>query len=201
MLKRSVDIVFSLTGLIFLSPVFLIIAIWIKMDSKGPVFYKQIRVGKNGRNFLLYKFRSMMVDADKKGLLTVGEGDSRITKSGKFIRKFKLDELPQLINVLSGDMSIVGPRPEVPKYVALYNEEQQKVLNVRPGISDWASIRFRDENKLLAEAEDSENFYITEVMPEKLRMNLEYVRKNNLWTDIKIIFMTLKKIIFKEKLK
>ena len=136
MTKRLFDIISSALGLILLSTVFLIIAAWIKSDSKGPVFYRQIRVGKNGQEFLLYKFRSMMTGSDKKGLLTVGNKDSRITQSGKSIRKFKLDELPQLINVILGDMSIVGPRPEVPKYVALYNEEQRKVLKVRPGISD-----------------------------------------------------------------
>lgn len=199
MFKRLFDIIFSIIGLIFLSPVFLIMAIWIKSDSKGPVFYKQIRVGKNRRNFLLYKFRSMMVGADKKGLLTVGDKDSRITKSGKFIRKFKLDELPQLINVILGDMSIVGPRPEVPKYVAFYVEEQMRVLQVRPGITDWASIRFRNENELLAKAENSEDFYISEVMPEKLRMNLEYVKANNFWVDIKIIFITVKKLFQKDR--
>lgn len=197
MLKRLFDIVSSTLGLILLSPVFLIIAAWIKSDSRGPVFYRQIRVGKNGQEFLLYKFRSMMTGSDKKGLLTVGNKDSRITQSGKCIRKFKLDELPQLINVILGDMSIVGPRPEVPKYVALYNEEQRKVLKVRPGISDWASIRFRNENELLAHAENAEKFYISEVMPEKLMMNLEYVRRNNFWMDIKIIFMTVKKLVSK----
>jgi len=199
MLKRSFDIFFSVIGLILLSPVFLIMAIWIKCDSYGLVFYRQVRVGKNGKNFLLYKFRSMRVGSDKKGLLTVGERDPRITRSGRFIRKFKLDEFPQLINVLRGEMSIVGPRPEVPKYVALYNEEQRKVLDVRPGISDWSSIRFRNENELLAQAEDSEDFYISDVMPEKLRMNLEYVQENNFWMDIKIIFITLKKLISKDK--
>lgn len=199
MLKRSFDIFFSVIGLILLSPVFLIMAIWIKCDSYGPVFYKQTRVGKNGKIFLLYKFRSMRVGSDKEGLLTVGEKDPRITRSGKFIRKFKLDEFPQLINVLRGEMSIVGPRPEVLKYVALYNEEQREVLNIRPGISDWSSIRFSNENELLAHAENSEDFYISEVMPEKLKMNLEYVRSNNFWIDLKIIFMTMKKIVSKEK--
>lgn len=197
MIKRGFDIIFGIAGLVLLGPVFLIMAVWIKLDSSGPVFYKQTRVGKNGRNFLLYKFRSMRVGSDKTGLLTVGEKDPRITKSGSYIRKFKLDEFPQLINVLRGEMSIVGPRPEVPKYVALYNEEQMKVLEVRPGISDWSSIRFRNENELLAQSENSEAFYISEIMPEKLRMNLEYIRTNNFWTDLKIIFMTLKKIIFK----
>lgn len=199
MLKRSFDIFFSVIGLILLSPVFLIMAIWIKWDSYGPVFYKQTRVGKNAKIFLLYKFRSMRVGSDKEGLLTVGEKDPRITRSGKFIRKFKLDEFPQLINVLRGEMSIVGPRPEVPKYVALYNEEQRDILNIRPGISDWSSIRFSNENELLAQAENYEDFYISEVMPEKLKMNLEYVRSNNFWIDLKIIFMTMKKIVSKEK--
>lgn len=197
MLKRLFDIFFSIIGLIFLSPVFLIMAIWIKCDSHGPVFYQQTRVGRNGRNFLLYKFRSMRIGSDKKGLLTVGEKDPRITQSGSFIRKFKLDEFPQLINVLRGEMSIVGPRPEVPKYVALYNEDQRKVLDVRPGISDWSSIRFRNENELLAQVENPEEFYISEIMPEKLRMNLEYIRTNNFRTDLKIIFMTIKKLLSK----
>jgi lipopolysaccharide/colanic/teichoic acid biosynthesis glycosyltransferase len=195
MLKRLFDIIFSVAGLTFLSPLFLIMAIWIRKDSKGPIFYKQIRVGKNNTEFLLYKFRSMVTGADQKGLLTVGGKDPRVTKSGYFIRKFKLDEFPQLINVLLGDMSIVGPRPEVPKYVALYNEDQKKVLSVRPGISDWASIRFSDENELLEKAKNPESLYISEIMPEKLLMNLEYIEKRNLWIDFKIIILTLRKII------
>lgn len=197
MLKRVFDIIFSLVGLVFLSPVFLIMAIWIRSDSKGPVFYKQIRVGKNGKEFFLYKFRSMHIGSDKKGLLTIGGKDPRVTNSGYFIRKFKLDEFPQLINVFLGEMSIVGPRPEVPKYVALYNEEQKKVLTVRPGISDYSSIRFSNENELLEKAEKPEEFYISEIMPEKLLMNLEYIRNNNLWVDIRIIFTTIKKLISK----
>lgn len=197
MLKRVFDIIFSLVGLVFLSPVFLIMAIWIRSDSKGPVFYKQIRVGKNGKEFFLYKFRSMHLGSDKKGLLTIGGKDPRVTNSGYFIRKFKLDEFPQLINVFLGEMSIVGPRPEVPKYVALYNEEQKKVLTVRPGISDYSSIRFSNENELLEKAEKPEEFYISEIMPEKLLMNLEYIRNNNLWVDIRIIFTTIKKLISK----
>jgi lipopolysaccharide/colanic/teichoic acid biosynthesis glycosyltransferase len=195
MLKRLFDIFFSGMGLIILSPVLLLLAIWIKIDSKGPVFYKQTRVGKNNKQFLLYKFRSMIIDADKKGLLTVGGKDTRITASGYFIRKYKLDELPQLINVLSGDMSIVGPRPEVPKYVALYNEDQKKVLDIRPGISDWASINFSNENELLSKAENPELFYISEIMPQKLAINLNYLRNRNLWVDTKIIFFTIKKIL------
>lgn len=197
MLKRLFDIIFSIIGLILLSPFFLIMALWIKIDSKGTVFYKQERIGKNSKVFLLLKFRSMFIGSDKQGLLTIGGKDPRLTNSGYFIRKFKLDEFPQLLNVLSGDMSIIGPRPEVAKYVALYNKEQKKVLNVRPGISDLASIRFSNENELLEKAENPEIFYIAEIMPEKLRMNLEYVQNNNLWMDVKIIFLTFKKIISK----
>lgn len=197
MLKRLFDIIFSFIGLVLLSPVFLIMAIWIKSDSKGPVFYKQIRVGKNGKEFSLYKFRSMHIGSDRKGLLTIGGKDPRVTNSGYFIRKFKLDEFPQLINVFFGEMSIVGPRPEVPKYVALYNKEQRMVLTVRPGISDYSSIRFSNENELLEKAEKPEEFYISEIMPEKLLMNLEYIRNNNLWIDVRIILMTFKKLISK----
>lgn len=191
MLKRVFDWLFSLIFLIVLSPVFLILAVWIKLDSRGPVFYKQQRVGKDGKDFWLYKFRSMRVGSDKSGLLTVGGRDPRITSSGYFIRKYKLDEFPQLINVFLGEMSVVGPRPEVRKYVNLYNAEQLRVLSVRPGISDFASIRYRNENDLLEKAENPEQFYIDEVMPEKLRINLEYVEKANLATDIRIIFATL----------
>ena len=197
-MKRLFDITLSIPGLILLSPLFIILAIWIKKDSKGPVFYKQIRIGKGGKEFYLYKFRSMRQGADKQGLLTVGGKDPRITKSGSFIRTYKLDEFPQLINVLKGDMSIVGPRPEVPKYVALYTRDQQKVLSVKPGISDWASIYFRNENELLAQAENPEEFYVSEVMPQKLLMNLKYINNNSLFIDVKIIFNTIKMVLFKK---
>lgn len=199
MLKRLFDIVGSAVGIVLLSPVFIVLAIWIKKESKGPVFYKQKRVGKNGKEFLLFKFRSMRIGSDKLGLLTIGGSDPRITRAGNFIRKYKLDEFPQLINVLIGNMSIVGPRPEVAKYVNLYNEEQLKVLNVKPGITDWASIKFRNENELLAQAEKPEEFYISEVMPAKLQMSLQYIKKNNLLVDLKIIWMTLKKVINNRK--
>ena len=195
MMKRLFDIVCSVTGITLLSPLFLVLAVWIKKESKGPVFYKQKRVGKNGKEFQLFKFRSMRIGSDKLGLLTIGGKDPRITKPGNFIRKFKLDEFPQLINVLIGNMSIVGPRPEVAKYVNLYNAEQLKVLKVKPGITDWASIKFRNENELLARAEKPEEFYISEVMPAKLQMNLLYIEKNNLMVDLKIIWMTFKKIV------
>ncbi len=189
------DIFFSLIGLILLFPLFLIIGIIIAIDSKGGVFYKQTRVGKDGKDFKVFKFRSMAVGSDKKGLLTVGGNDSRITKPGYFIRKYKIDELPQLINVFIGDMSLVGPRPEVRKYVDLYNEEQQKVLSVQPGITDYASIAYINENEVLGDSENPEKTYIEEVMPNKLKLNLKYIEEKSVITDIKIIFKTIAKII------
>lgn len=194
-MKRLFDIVASGCGLIVLSPLFLILAIWIKLDSKGPVFYKQIRVGRNNKEFKLFKFRSMRVGSDKKGLITVGERDPRITRSGYFIRKYKLDEFPQLINVFIGEMSLVGPRPEVRKYVDLYTPEQMHVLDVRPGITDMASIRYRNENELLEKAEDPDKYYVEVVMQDKLRINLEYVAQHSFWFDIKLIFTTFWAII------
>ena len=171
-MKRLLDITASGLGLIFLSPLFLIVALWIKSDSPGPVFYRQSRVGRYGKDFRLFKFRSMRVGSDKKGLITVGGHDPRVTRSGYYIRKYKLDELPQLINVFIGDMSLVGPRPEVRKYVDLYTPEQLHVLDVRPGITDLASIRYRNENELLAKASDPEQYYREVVMQDKLRINL-----------------------------
>ena len=195
MLKRLFDIFFSLIGLIFLLPFFLIIALLIIIDSRGGIFYKQIRVGKGNTDFYLFKFRSMATNSDKKGLLTVGGRDSRITRMGYFIRKYKIDELPQLINVLFGDMSLVGPRPEVRKYVNLYNEEQKQVLSVKPGITDYASIEYSNENELLGKAEDPERVYITEIMPAKLKLNLKYIAEQGTTTDLKIIFRTIGKIL------
>lgn len=192
MLKRSFDIFFSFFGLILLSPLLLIIAVLIKSDSKGPVIYRQTRVGKNGMDFEMLKFRSMRPGSESKGLLTVGGKDSRITKTGYFIRKYKLDELPQLINVLKGDMSIVGPRPEVRKYVLLYEENQKKVLNVKPGITDTASIRYKNENELLESSDNPEEFYIKEIMPNKIKMNLDYLNDRSFFKDIKVILNTLK---------
>ena len=195
MLKRAFDIVASGLGLLFLSPLFLILAVWIKLDSKGPVFYRQIRVGRNNRDFQLFKFRSMRVGADKLGLITVGGRDPRITRSGYFIRKYKLDEFPQLINVFVGDMSLVGPRPEVRKYVDMYTPEQMKVLSVRPGITDLASIRYRNENELLEQADDPDQYYEQVIMQDKLRINLEYVANHSFLNDIKLIFRTFWEII------
>ena len=192
---RFFDFILSLVGLVVLAPIFIVLAIWIKMDSQGPVFYKQVRVGQNGIDFGLFKFRSMVVDADKKGLITVGGRDPRITRSGYFIRKYKLDELPQLINVLLGDMSLVGPRPEVRKYVELYTDEQQKVLSVKPGITDYASIEYMDENEILGKSNDPEKTYIEEIMPEKIKYNMKYIQNKNVSEYFKIIFLTLLKIV------
>lgn len=195
MLKRAFDILSSGLGLILLSPLFLILAIWIKLDSKGPVFYKQIRAGRLNKDFTLLKFRSMRTGSDKKGLITIGGRDPRVTKSGYYIRKYKLDELPQLINVFLGDMSLVGPRPEVRHYVEMYNEEQLIVLTIRPGITDMASIRYRNENELLESVDNPEQYYREVIMQDKLRINMEYVEKASFWFDIKLILSTLIEIL------
>lgn len=197
LVKRIFDISASGVGLLVLSPVFLAVALWIKLDSRGPVFYRQVRVGRHNKDFGLFKFRSMVVGADRKGLITVGGRDPRVTRSGYFIRKYKLDELPQLINVLLGHMSLVGPRPEVRKYVDLYTPEQLHVLDVRPGITDLASIRYRNENELLARAEDPDRYYVDVIMQDKLRINLEYVARHSFWYDIKLIFMTFREVVTK----
>ena len=194
MLKRIFDIILSLFGLIILLPFMLIIAILIKLDSKGPVFFKQVRVTKNEREFKIFKYRTMRVGSDKYSQITVGK-DNRITKVGAFLRKYKLDEIPQLINVLIGDMSLVGPRPEVPKYVVLYTDEQKEILKVRAGITDYASIEFSDENDLLASEEDPEKAYIEKVMPKKIELNKKYITEISILTDIKIILLTIKKIL------
>lgn len=196
-MKRLFDIIASGLGLIVLSPLFAVLAVWIKADSKGPVFYRQTRVGRNNRDFRLYKFRSMRPDSDKLGLITVGGHDPRVTRSGYYIRKYKLDEFPQLINVFIGNMSLVGPRPEVRKYVDMYTPEQMRVLTVRPGITSLASIRYRNENDILAAAKDPDRCYIEQVMPDKLAIDLEYVDRATLWNDIRLIFSTFREIIVK----
>ena len=197
-MKRLFDIVASGLGLILLSPLFLVLAIWIKVDSEGPVFYRQIRVGRYNRDFRIFKFRSMRAGSDTGSLITIGGRDSRITRSGYFIRKFKFDELPQLINVLIGDMSLVGTRPEVRHYVNYWTPEQMHVLDVRPGITDPASIKYLDENELLEKAEDPEKYYIEVIMQEKIRLYLEYVEKHNFFYDLALIFKTFG-VIVKEK--
>ena len=195
MIKRIFDIVFSFAGLILLSPVLIVIAILIRFDSKGPVLYKQTRVGRNNKDFKLLKFRTMNPDSDSKGLLTVGGRDPRITKTGYYLRKFKLDEFPQLINVLYGEMSFVGPRPEVRKYVDLYTEDQKRVLNVSPGITDVASIKYKNENELLEKAEDPEKYYIEKIKPDKIKLNLEYINERSFFKDFKVILRTLSAVI------
>jgi len=193
-MKRLLDIVLSSIGIFCLLPFGLAISLFVILGSKGPVFYKQKRVGFANKDFGLLKFRSMQTGSDKKGLLTVGNTDSRITKNGSFLRKYKLDELPQLINVLIGDMSLVGPRPEVRKYVDLYTPEQLKALSVRPGITDYASLEFIDEDAILGASDDAEHTYINTIMPKKLALNLKYVRDRSTWVDIKLIFSTIKNI-------
>ena len=189
-MKRLFDIVASGLGLLVLSPLFLFLAVWIKLDSKGPVFYRQVRVGKDNKDFRIFKFRSMRVGSDKGSLVTIGGRDPRITRSGYIIRKLKLDELPQLINVFVGDMSLVGPRPEVRHYVNYWTPEQMHVLDVRPGITDPASIKFRNENELMEQAEDPEDYYIHVIMQEKLKLYLEYAQHHSFWGDIGLIFKT-----------
>lgn len=195
MFKRIFDIIFSFFGLIILSPLLILISILIFFNSGFKVFYFQNRVGQGGKDFKLFKFRTMHPDADKKGLLTIGGRDPRVTPIGYYLRKYKLDELPQLLNVLIGNMSLVGPRPEVRKYVEMYNLEQQGVLSVKPGITDYASIVFSYENELLSQADDPEYFYINEILPQKLRLNLQYIKDQSFFTDVKIIFKTIAKIL------
>ena len=192
---RILDFLFSFLGLILLSPFFLLIALFIKLISIGPVLYKQSRIGLNGAEFNVFKFRSMRVDSDKLGLITVGGRDPRVTSIGYYLRKYKLDELPQLINVLTGDMSLVGPRPEVKKYVDLYTIDQKKVLSIRPGITDWASIYYRDENVILGQSSDPEKDYIEKVMPDKLKYNLIYIENFGFLEYFKIIISTLWHIV------
>jgi lipopolysaccharide/colanic/teichoic acid biosynthesis glycosyltransferase len=194
MIKRIFDLVFSLLGVLFLFPILFVIGLFIVIDSRGGIFYLQTRVGKNNKDFRLLKFRTMVTGAERNGLLTIGENDQRITRCGKWLRKYKLDELPQLINILKGEMSFVGPRPEVRKYVSLYTPEQSAVLSVRPGLTDYASLIYINENEVLSTYPDPEKAYIEHVMPEKLQLNLKYIREKGMITDIKIIFKTIGKI-------
>ncbi|MDD4555404.1 MAG: sugar transferase [Bacteroidales bacterium] len=188
---RFFDLFFSVAGVILLLPLFLIISLWILATSRGGIFFRQQRVGKNGRDFYLLKFRTMKPDSEQGGKLTIGSHDPRITAAGLFLRKFKLDELPQLFNVITGEMSLVGPRPEVRKYVELYSAEQQTVLQVKPGITDYASIAYMDENTLLGRSADPERTYIETIMPEKIRLNMKYIENQGLSTYFKILILTL----------
>jgi len=194
-LKRLLDIVGAATGIFLLLPLFVIIAVLIAADSKGSVFFKQKRVGLNMIDFHLLKFRTMYTNVTCSSLLTIGNRDNRITRVGYWLRKYKLDELPQLINVFRGDMSLVGPRPEVRKYVNLYDDQQRYVLSIKPGITDWASVQFFNESELLEKADDPENYYIQNIIPIKISQNLKYVMKHDIFTDLKIIWLTLSKII------
>lgn len=192
---RFFDILFSIIGLVLLSPLFTVLYFLIRIESQGGGFYSQERIGKNGKPFKLLKFRSMRIGSDKKSLITIGEKDNRITKTGFILRKYKLDELPQLWNVFIGDMSLVGPRPEVKKYTDLYTEEQKQVLQVRPGITDWASIKYVDENKILGESKDPDDAYVNLIMPNKIKLNMVYIQHQTLGEYFKIIFTTFKEIV------
>lgn len=198
-MKRLFDIIISLIVLSVGLPFGILIALVIVIDSKGKIFYKQSRVGRHNVDFPLYKFRTMYSESDRGSLITIGEDDTRITKTGLFLRKYKIDEFPQFFNILKGEMSIVGPRPEVRKYVDLYTPEQMKVLSVRPGLTDYASIRYVNENALLAASDDPEQTYIHEIMPDKLALNLKYIEEQSLWVDLKIILKTFAAIIHRSK--
>ncbi|MBA7689171.1 UDP-glucose:undecaprenyl-phosphate glucose-1-phosphate transferase [subsurface metagenome] len=190
-MKRIFDLFFSFSALIFLPPIFVVISILIKFDSQGPVFFKQSRVGYKERRFYLYKFRTMAKDAEKKGIKLSSINDPRITKIGRLLRKYKIDELPQLINVLKGEMSFVGPRPEVPEYVELFRKDYEYILNAKPGITDFASIKFRDESKLIENNENAEDIYIKEILPQKIELNKKYIKERSFSLDIYLIFLTL----------
>jgi len=197
MLKRIIDVVLALTGLIIFSPLVIIIAIWVKFDSPGPVFYRGVRVGRYGEKFRIFKFRSMVMNADKSGVSSTSSQDTRITSSGRFIRKWKIDELSQLINVINGDMSLVGPRPEVLEFVELYSDEEKKILIIRPGITDWASIWNADEGGVLKGALDADKVYAKVIRPTKLNLQLYYLKNRSIYVDLKILVYTVYRIINK----
>ncbi len=199
MLKRLFDLTLSGFGLILLSPFFIAFALWVGFDSPGPVFYRGVRASKNFKPFRIYKFRSMVVNAEAIGGPSTPGDDSRVTKSGRFLRRFKLDELPQLINVFKGEMSLVGPRPEVMEYASLYTGEEKIVYSIKPGMTDYASLWNIDEGAVLAGAkttEEAEQKYLTEIRPEKVRLQMKYVKEMSFWTDLKIFLLTVKNIFF-----
>ena len=193
MMKRLLDLILAILGIIFLLPFFVLVSILIKLDSKGDIIFKQTRVTKNGKKFKIFKFRTMKTGTEKQGQITIGQ-DKRITIVGNFLRKTKLDELPQLFNIVMGDMSFVGPRPEVPKYVEMYTQNQKEVLNVRAGITDYASIYFSNESDILGRQKNPEKFYIEKIMPYKIELNKKYIKESGVITDIKIIFLTIFKV-------
>jgi lipopolysaccharide/colanic/teichoic acid biosynthesis glycosyltransferase len=198
MAKRMLDVAVSALGLVLLSPLMLILSIWIKLDSKGPVFYRGDRVGKDGRPFLMYKFRTMVAEAKRIGPAITYRDDPRVTKVGRFLRWTKLDELPQLINVLKGEMSLVGPRPEDPSYVAHYNAEQREVLRVKPGITGSTQLKYRDEASML-EGDNADQDYLTQIMPAKLKMDLDYVQNHSLALDVRILWQTAMTLLFRDR--
>jgi lipopolysaccharide/colanic/teichoic acid biosynthesis glycosyltransferase len=195
--KRLFDVICAIIGLIILAPFLLLISILIKLDSKGPILFIQGRVGKNNTDFNIYKFRTMHIQSESKGLLTLGNHDSRITKVGYVLRRYKIDEFPQLINILKGDMSFVGPRPELRYYVNFYSEDDMKIFKVRPGITGLASLKYRNEVELLKAAENPEEFFIKTIIPDKLKFNKEYIKKRNFFFDLKLIFITIIKVVTK----
>lgn len=197
MLKRTFDVVFSILGLLLLFPIFILIGLLIKLDSRGPILFTQKRVGKGNKEFYIYKFRTMRALSDKKGLLTLGNHDTRITKIGYFLRRYKIDEFPQLINIIKGDMSFVGPRPELRYYVNFYTENDLEIFKVRPGITGLASLKYRNEVELLKAAKDPEKFFIETIIPDKLKFNKEYIKKQSFFFDLKLIGLTIIKVIIK----
>lgn len=199
LIKRAFDLNVSLFSLILLSPLILAIALWIKLDSRGPVFYRGVRVGRFGRSFRIYKFRTMVADAEKISGSSTADDDPRITRIGKILRRYKLDETPQLINVVKGDMSLVGPRPEVREYVDMYTEEEKAILQVRPGITDWASLWNSDEGAVLAGCGDPDRAYLELIRPTKIKLQLKYLRHHPLWVDLKILLLTLLKVSRKDR--
>tara|TARA_R110002050_G_scaffold296426_1_gene456423 strand:- start:77747 stop:78343 length:597 start_codon:yes stop_codon:yes gene_type:complete len=196
-IKRIFDIVFSIIALLLLFPFFLLIALLIKLDSKGPILFIQGRVGKDNKGFNIFKFRTMFVQSQIEGLLTLGNHDSRITKIGYFLRRYKIDEFPQLINILKGNMSFVGPRPELRYYVNFYNDDDLKIFKIKPGITGLASLKYRNEVELLKAANNPEDFYINTIIPDKLKYNKEYIKRQNFFFDLKLILMTIIKVVTK----
>jgi lipopolysaccharide/colanic/teichoic acid biosynthesis glycosyltransferase len=195
-MKRVLDIILSLSGLILFSPIIIMVVLFIKFEDSGPVFYRAKRVGLSGNLFTMFKFRTMVVDAEKSGPSSTSSDDIRITKTGRFLRKFKIDEIPQLLNVLFGNMSIVGPRPEIKVFTDLFTEEEKAILSVKPGITDWASIWNSDEGMILKGAADPDKTYLEVIRPEKIRLQLHYVKNHNFLIDLEIIFLTIRKILF-----